>query len=116
MYAWSTPDLTIRIRGRDLTEYTVTLGLEQRRGRTVIANMEIPDESLTKRLDGEDTIIGTTLTQEQTGKLSDEVTVDLQINAVSSLGKRLPTKTKTLKVERNLIRHALSYEGGDDVE
>ena len=113
MYAWSTPTLTLRIKDRDLTAYEVTVSIAQAKVYGGETHIDIEDGDLdSKVLDGDDTLVTVTLTQQQTGKLARGV-ASVQINAIDSGGNRVPTKEATVYVYRNLLDHAISYGGGD---
>lgn len=95
MRRFTTPTITLTVKGVDLTEKSVYVTFSQRDSALTV-------ESPSMALVGEDTVISVPLSQFQTGGFS-VGTVDVQVNFIDANGNRDATTVKTIGVDRNLL-------------
>lgn len=109
MIRYTTPTKTIRVHGLDLTGYDVTVSLRQTIGRSENSHtVDIPDPTVT--LDGADTLVTVTLTQDQTGGF-----VPGQVNYQVNYGlgtARGATLVGTLHMAQNLMDDIVEFSSG----
>jgi hypothetical protein len=103
MRRYTTPTLSLRVRGADLTDCDVWVSIEQ--GQLSI------DRRCECTLDGDDTAIELELTQEQTGALR-KGSARVQVNWIDEQGHRNATTIKEVDVLSNLLDRVVDY--GDD--
>lgn len=110
MRAYTTATQTLTVQGRDLTGCKVWVTYSQRRSPTsksaTVVMVEGAALSVTKS--GSDTVIGVTLSQEQSGQLVEGV-AEVQVNWMTSGGIRDATDAIEIAVDKNLLKRVLSY-------
>lgn len=105
MINYTTPTITLIVESVDLTDgQDVYVTLQQ-------GNFELTKsgDDLTMTLDGEDTTIRFTLTQEQSAAFRFNASVGLQVNWINASGVRDATEIKTIGVMRNLLDEVIAY-------
>ena len=99
MRRYTTPTITLLVKGADLTQDSVYVTFQQRD-----ATLTVEAPSMT--YDGEDTTISVPLSQLQTGGFA-VGSVDVQVNFINGTGKRNATSVKTIGVGRNLLAQVI---------
>ena len=113
MIQGTTPTRTLRVVGMDLTPYDMLVSLRQlARRRPNPHEVDITSDDITVELDGTDTLVSFTLTQEQSlGFVPGRV--EAQIN-YGSESHRMATKPVTLPVEKNLYTGVIEFAETQD--
>jgi len=113
MIQGTTPTRTLRVVGMDLTPYDMWVSLRQlSRRRPNPHEVDITSDDITVELDGTDTLVSFTLTQEQSlGFVPGRV--EAQIN-YGSESHRMATKPVTLPVEKNLYTGVIEFAETQD--
>lgn len=99
MRKFTTPTITLVVRGVDLSDKDVFVTFAQGENVTTIEN---PDATF----DGEDTTILVPLSQVQTGGFT-VGTVDVQVNFIDASGNRDATTVKAIGIDRNLLAQVI---------
>lgn len=99
MRKYTTPTITLRISGIDLTgEYTVYVSIEQ----DDIEVLKTGDDLSVEYTDDK-SVIQLYLTQEETAKFKEDELAYCQVNIVDGTGKRYATDIRQIKIKRNLL-------------
>lgn len=99
MRRYTTPTITLRISGIDLTgEYTVYVSIEQ----DDIEVLKTGDDLSVEYTDDK-SVIQLYLTQEETAKFKEDELAYCQVNIVDGTGKRYATDIRQIKIKRNLL-------------
>ena len=113
MIQGTTPTRTLRVVGMDLTPYDMWVSLRQQLNRRANPHeVDITLTDLSVSLDGFDTLVTFTLTQEQSAGFQPG-TVEAQIN-YGSESHRMATKPVTLPVEKNLYTGVIEFAETQD--
>ena len=113
MIRYTTPTQTIKVKGIDLTGYDVTVSLRQLIGVTQNAHeVDIGGDAVSLALDGSDTAVTFTLTQEQSGGFV-RGWVDVQVNYGSG-DTRMASSVTSLYMERNLLTQVVEFAVSTD--
>lgn len=102
---WTTRTQVFRVVGIDLTNCDVYLTIDKY-GKQIIKN----PSDLNVELDGEDTLVTVTLTQEESGSLGVGDVV-CQINYIDVYNVRDATEEITVAVYPNRLKKVISYVG-----
>lgn len=104
MINYTTPTLHLIVEGIDLTGQEIYVTLEQ-------SNRELTKsgEDLTVTLDGEDTKIEFTLSQEESASFQYSRSAQVQVNWISQNGVRGATNIAQIGVLKNLLDEVLDY-------
>ena len=102
MRRYTTPTVTLTVKGVDLTGMDVLVTFSQ-----ACRTLTVENPSMT--LDGEDTVISVPLTQVQTGGFADG-SVEVQVNWLDGYGHRDATTVGTIEVGRNLLAQVVDDE------
>lgn len=99
MRRYTTPTHTLTVEGADLTGASIWVTYEGSAGNTfTVTDMDVT-------LDGEDTVLEITLTEEQTASLATGK-ARVQVNWTNG-GRRAATVIRTVKVTENLLEKDL---------
>lgn len=113
MIRYTTPTQTIKVKGIDLTGYDVTVSLRQLIGVTQNAHeVDIGGDAVSLALDGSDTAVTFTLTQEQSGGFV-RGWVDVQVNYGSG-DTRMASSVTSLYMDRNLLTEVVEFAVSTD--
>lgn len=113
MIRYTTPTKTMRVKGIDLTGYDVAVSIRQRIGVTMNAHVvDIEGDQVALSLDGSDTLVTFTLTQEQSGGFVRGY-VDLQVNYGSG-STRMATTITTDYMDENLKNGVMEFSVSTD--
>lgn len=103
----------MRVKGIDLTGYDVAVSIRQRIGVTMNAHVvDIEGDQVALSLDGSDTLVTFTLTQEQSGGFIRGY-VDLQVNYGSG-STRMATTITTDYMDENLKNGVMEFSVSTD--
>ena len=109
MIQYTTPTITIRVRGADITACDVTVSLRQTIRKYESHHVvDIDADDLTLTLDGDDTLVTFQLTQAQTGGFVPGE-VEAQVN-YGSTTTRMATTVVTLKATKNLLSGQVTFD------
>lgn len=103
MIQYTTPKTVLTVSGIDLTNYTVYVTFSQGNNKLTIENPEVT-------VDGENTVISVTLTQEQTGSFDYSLPCRVQVNWIDSDGTRNATMVKKTAVFENLLSEVIAHD------
>ena len=114
---YTTPTVTIRCAGVDLTNRRVWVTLAQGAGRasaideSAVLTLDSAEDAgrLTVSRDGEDTTIVLTLSQEETARLAASRYATAQVNAMDAQGRREASSPMCFEVADNLLREVRTY-------
>lgn len=113
MIQFTTPTITIRVQGVDITTYDVDVSLRQTiRKYESVHTVDIGGADVAMTLDGSDTLVTVSLSQEQTGGFV-EGPVDVQVNYGSG-NLRMATNVVTVQMGRNLYDQTLGFDVSAD--
>ena len=104
MRQFTSPLHTLFIKGFELTDYSrvyVTYSDKPRKNVVTVTDCVVTIEN-------GGTKIETQLTQEQTGSFKDGDIVSVQVNWLTSSGKRMATSVTNIRVEENLIKEVIT--------
>lgn len=104
MINYTTPTLHLTIENIDLTGQEIYVTLEQ--GKKEITKS---GEDLTVTLDGEDTKIEFTLSQEESASFAYSRSAQIQVNWINQNGARGATNIAQIAVLRNLLDEVIEY-------
>jgi len=103
MRRYTTPTVTLTVKGVDLTGMDVLVTFTQACRELTVDN---PSMTLTT---GGDTVIEVPLSQVQTGGFVDG-SIEVQVNWLDAVGHRDATTVGTIEVERNLLARVVEDE------
>ena len=113
MIRYTTPTKTVKVKGIDLTGYDVTVSIRQVIGATQNAHeVDIGGDAVSMLLDGSDTDVTFTLTQEQSGGFA-RGWVEIQVNYGSG-STRMATSIISDRMEENLKSGVVEFAVSTD--
>lgn len=109
MIQYTTPTITSKVKGVDITSMHVWVTLKQGRIKLNKKNADLTMRTETVGT-STDTIITFTLTQEESGSFVFNKSASIQANWIDSHGVRGGTKMATIPVLQNLLNEVIAYD------
>lgn len=106
MMAWTTPSVIVEVEGFDLSDYQCVITIEQMtKGNSIRASVTVDGNVA---YDGTNSYVSATLTQEQTGLLTDGWAT-VTVNGIEEGGNRVGVLPIKMEVERNPHDEVMTY-------
>lgn len=108
MIKYTTPTITLRIKGQDITSNQAYVTLEQANTKLTkpYTDLNITIVTVGQRTD---TKIEFILTQEESSAFDDNSSIKVQVNWISQTGIRGATRSKKISAIENLLDEVIEY-------